>query len=117
MQKEVFPKMSDKQEEGNLTATGSVSRVKMGQVFQVMLWRYCWCTCSPSPYTLLLGSRNDSCRYWWANWRGPMLVSNLGHRIKESYPITLPSATKLAATFHIHLQIRDYPSPSQDLGI
>lgn len=49
----------------------------MGQVFQVMLWRYCRCTCSPSPYTLALGSRMESCRYCWANWSGPMLVSNL----------------------------------------
>lgn len=65
------------QEEGNLTWVGVASRVKMGQVLQAMLWRYCWCTCSPSPYTLALGSRKDSCRYWWATCRGPMLVSSL----------------------------------------
>lgn len=69
--------VSHRQEAGSLTSVGVASRVKMGQVFQVMLWRYCWCTCSPSPYTLALGSRMESCRYCWANWRGPMLVSNL----------------------------------------
>lgn len=60
-----------------LTPLGVVSLVKMGQVFQFISWRYCRCTCSPSPYTLALGSRVESCRNWSANRRGPMLESNL----------------------------------------
>lgn len=68
----------------NLTWVGVVSLVKMGQVFQLMLCRYCWCTCSPSPYTLELGSRKESSRYCWSNWRGPMPVSNLDNEEKIS---------------------------------
>ena len=60
-----------------LTSLGVVSLANMGQVFQFMSSRYCWCTCSPSPYTLALGSWMESCRNWSANSRGPTLESNL----------------------------------------
>ena len=60
-----------------LTPLGVVSLANMGQVFQFMSCLYCWCTCSPSPYTLALGSWMESCRNWWANSRGPTLESNL----------------------------------------
>lgn len=60
-----------------LTPLGVVSLANMDQVFQFISWRYCWCTCSPRPYTLALGSRIESCRNWSANRRGPMLESNL----------------------------------------
>lgn len=60
-----------------LTAVGNVSLENKGQVFQFMSCRYCWCTCSPRPYTLALGRRVENCRYWSEKTRGPILESNL----------------------------------------
>lgn len=65
-----------------LTPLGVVSLANRDQVFQFISCRYCWCTCSPRPYTLALGSRVENCRNWLANRSGPMLESNLDANAK-----------------------------------